>query len=831
MKKHRKLLALLVALTFLFSAIAPVMAAPVAEENAAGTLVALGIIEGDASGDLMLDKDITRAEFAKIAIMAKGLGDAEPLMKGTPSQFSDVANDAWYNGWVNLAASQGFIQGYGDGNFGPNDKVTYSQAITILLRLLGYNDNLPGAWPSNYLTKAISLGITKGVDIGAYDNAVRGPVFALTEKALNTPMVEWKKSDEVFVEKTVKDSAGNDVVVKLVSDSFKGTMSEGLVTNVSWNKGVASLNINVTTKTGFNPRSFSLAKNAVIVGADDVVALLANRVDFVLNDDDEITYVGTKKTDSWPSPSGYTMHAGSQIWLGGAPGNVPDSMKFDWADVTQKGVTYFPSQGGLDDLSTPGNMIAAGQATVVGVKDSKGKIEHVFVYKYTGANLIDEIYGNKIYFKNGGSYEKGSSDQVVVIRNGEVASFSDLQEGDLFYKFDGSSRGVAAILVASDEVKRGVLEGATSEFKKLTIGNDTYSVETSEVLVSTNNGKTFVQSANIDKNVFDNEVEFMLSPTGKIVVLISDVKASTSLYGVIDVVDGTITDLNGVKARILTADGKKVVYTVVGDPAKGASPAIKGVEGQLVRYYLNKDGEINNYDVSTSGSVGVDKAKANRIQVGSTWYSVGDTAVLFGQNADTPPASIKTNWEGVKGTATAGVGIEYFLDRNGDVVVAAYYKALVSSAGTDIAVITDKGYTSKGFYYDFLVKGQKVTYFTDTDAEKIYKKDSEDKKYAAGDAVKITLASGKVSSLTSPLAATVVGKVYRVNGDQLVIGAVTSGSAGNYYITKDTVIVEKASVMGSSVYRVADRVNRDNEVKIFVNATDPSAIDLIIITK
>lgn len=53
---------------------------------------------------------------------------------------------------MNLAQSEGLISGYGNGRFGPDDPVTIGQAVTIVLRLMGYGEEDVGPfWPQDYL--------------------------------------------------------------------------------------------------------------------------------------------------------------------------------------------------------------------------------------------------------------------------------------------------------------------------------------------------------------------------------------------------------------------------------------------------------------------------------------------------------------------------------------------------------------------------------------------------------------------------------------------------------------------------------------------------------
>ena len=52
---------------------------------------------------------------------------------------------------MNVAYSEGLVNGYGNGTFGPEDPVTYGQAATLLLRMLGYTSAEVGSlWPLDY---------------------------------------------------------------------------------------------------------------------------------------------------------------------------------------------------------------------------------------------------------------------------------------------------------------------------------------------------------------------------------------------------------------------------------------------------------------------------------------------------------------------------------------------------------------------------------------------------------------------------------------------------------------------------------------------------------
>ncbi|GAB1476917.1 hypothetical protein MASR2M70_17530 [Bacillota bacterium] len=77
------------------------------------------------------DRKITRAEFA--AIIVRTLG----LKPGTGKvSFEDVKDTDWYSSYVKTAAEYKLISGYGNGKFGPNDRVNREQAMAMVARAM-----------------------------------------------------------------------------------------------------------------------------------------------------------------------------------------------------------------------------------------------------------------------------------------------------------------------------------------------------------------------------------------------------------------------------------------------------------------------------------------------------------------------------------------------------------------------------------------------------------------------------------------------------------------------------------------------------------------------
>ena len=99
--------------------------------TAVNTLASLGMVSGDENGNYRPNDPITRAEFCVIALAFA----YEP--ENAVCYFGDVSRSDWFYTYVAQAASYGWIGGYTNGNFGPNDRITRAQVTTIVNNMLG----------------------------------------------------------------------------------------------------------------------------------------------------------------------------------------------------------------------------------------------------------------------------------------------------------------------------------------------------------------------------------------------------------------------------------------------------------------------------------------------------------------------------------------------------------------------------------------------------------------------------------------------------------------------------------------------------------------------
>lgn len=165
--------------------------------RAAETLRLLGIVSGTGGTSFSPDRALTRAEFCKLAVELMGNGDKVAAQMNR-TVFQDVPSTHWARGYIAVATqgtttgsgedavtTAGIIRGDAYGNFNPDRAITYAEAVTILVRILGYGDSDVGMlWPDGYLAKAKELGLTEGLDLAASDTITRGQTALMMEHLL-----------------------------------------------------------------------------------------------------------------------------------------------------------------------------------------------------------------------------------------------------------------------------------------------------------------------------------------------------------------------------------------------------------------------------------------------------------------------------------------------------------------------------------------------------------------------------------------------------------------------------------------------------------------------
>ncbi len=135
-----------------------------------------GIIQGYSDKNFSPNNEVTRAEFLKISLLNVGY----TVYAVQSASFTDVNPGDWYYQYVTFARSKGFVSGYSDGSFHPNDSITRAEAVTMIMDIAeiinyeAYNfesrfsDVTSTDWFADAVAAATEYGIVGGYGDGTF---------------------------------------------------------------------------------------------------------------------------------------------------------------------------------------------------------------------------------------------------------------------------------------------------------------------------------------------------------------------------------------------------------------------------------------------------------------------------------------------------------------------------------------------------------------------------------------------------------------------------------------------------------------------------------------
>lgn len=473
----KKVLSLVLAMAMILSSFSFAFALPSDVEgtdyaDAVARLAALDIIVGYEDGTFKPDNSITRAEFAAIAIRALGMEDiAVDSVDNT--KFADVRGTHWASGYVNLATAQGIIVGYPDGTFKPEAQVTYSEAVAMLVRLLGYEPALnSNVWPSNYLTKASEIGLTLGVKFNYNDPAKRGVVSNLVNKALDIDLMDltevtsgdqtWKITDDTLLTKYLN-------VFELEEAYVVETASHSLTK-------LDADEVKIKTEAG---KTYTFK----MIDSIDADAVLGHEVTVFVRDtdtdgkieDDELVISIQDTTDARDVIAyDYIVDITKSdeddydITEGGVEIALDETD--DEFEVAEDAIIFYNYERvtDLEDMASSKVGVGYGELGEVAGKvilNEDDEIIFMDMVNYdspviiTDVNLKDEKVKYFMY-SDSESTLKLDGEDYVVIKNGEVAELEDLVADDVLYFWEVSG---AYVLEAYDYKIEGILDSVDSD--------------------------------------------------------------------------------------------------------------------------------------------------------------------------------------------------------------------------------------------------------------------------------------------------------------------------------------------------------------------------------
>ena len=208
----KRLTAIILAAIILLSSFEPVVAAekPTAENKKIKWMLENNFVVGRGqTKDLKLDDTITRAEFTRMVLVAKGEENLAKEDSTLKADFKDVPNTHWAEKFIAYAKQKEYISGYPDGNFRPEGEITYEEMISILARIHPNYRKIEAKstnWAEGFINFAKDNGILDDINIkGSYKSpAIREKTFEMTYNFIKF-VENQTKSEKVSKIKEEKD--------------------------------------------------------------------------------------------------------------------------------------------------------------------------------------------------------------------------------------------------------------------------------------------------------------------------------------------------------------------------------------------------------------------------------------------------------------------------------------------------------------------------------------------------------------------------------------------------------------------------------------------------
>lgn len=852
--KMNKVLASLLVVALLISLVAPSFAgAAMVDINddsvatAVERLKNFEIMEGYPDGTFKPDNTITRAEFAKIAVVAMGLGDAAAISAGS-TLFKDVAADSWASGYINVASSQGLIVGFPDGTYKPNEEITYAQALTILVRLIGYGPVLDGKpWPQAYVTKAAEAGVTKGITtLAPSADAARGLVARLLNNTLDAKLLE------------IASYNANGEPLYTVSNT-KTLLTEKLdVTRVK-----------TATEDEFVVTNTPVLQSTAVVGDTTLAAAGGYKFASFINPDQ---YLGLK-VKAWVANSGTnkgkivsieTVTASSDIYEGvikaGNDGKIElaaTKAKYASTDVAAGGEFYlnnvnatsfagFTAALGTQDMAQGRAIIKDGKLMSVYATSAKnaGNVNTFVVKEIRDEVVRSEFGGIEVNLKTLKEDVAKKNKRVAVVKNGEAATLDDIVVGDVVTRIVNTD---FVQFIVTNNVVAGELasvSGTAVASAKLQVAGSSYEIALYNSM-SFDAGKNYNKSFADIKDVVGKDVKLVLNHVGEVVALVSESAKTTYNYAVVIEKIGNVSTADGLKdfVKVFTTAGETVTLSVESKDA--ATYAAVPAAGVGFEYQMTADGEIKKSSVKALTAIAnVDYTRTvataggtaftgtpNKVlsDLGTTKLVTSDTVII---NVNNPAKPKIVSFENVKDVAaiTASAGVINDILFEGAIAKVVIINTTAVSASTD-AIVVGTGIDKDGETITLFAKG----------ALKTYKVTNGSIPTAAKNGILVdfsTNTDGKVDASTiTALSSFVYSNLYRVvegvdTANSLVtvkgIGSdkLETGAKQYFSIHKDVVVYDVTASKTAPVVKSLSDINQYNY--IWVRTAGNGQVDRIV---
>lgn len=510
---------------------------------------------------------IKRGDFA--AVMMKYLGYGNTYSTG--NTFSDVPDrtSPIYN-----ISQIGLMNGYGDGTFRPDDNISVEQAVTVIVKALGYEQmaQMKGGYPTGYYSCASQVDLFNKTsmqpeDTLTYFNLVQMLVNSLTAELVETDMRGgFSISDETWLSTRLDCEKRKGVV----------TAAQGVALNESGSSGNNTITID----------------GEVYEIDGDYSYLIGCYTEYYVNSDGKIIYIVEKRTDK-------------QEFL------AEDIIGYEGKTYTvesenNKGKKYRLSQDNYiifngtaaDNITEEDMSPKYGKVTLVD-NDNDNRydvvmIESFDVYVVQSINQTDKKIYHKNAYGNALEFEQIDDDDLKVVNSeGKKLEFEQIPSDSVIRVAFDKDKKKAKIIVSTDTVK-GTITRTSKEgtYAVVDIDNIPYKVVDERVDLSTlsagKNGVFYLDSEGMIADFVNSENVYSYG-----YLMGAYIEENGETLGL------TIFDSKGTKQYLNALDKITIDGLKRQKPEQVISLLKKGndsVQKTVIRYKCNNEGKVKEID-------------------------------------------------------------------------------------------------------------------------------------------------------------------------------------------------------------------------------------------
>lgn len=596
MKHLTKICSLVLVLTILITALPVCYAAETEmtyDTKYINRMKAFGIFSEEES----FDEYVTRGEMAKLIILMLDTAS----VSSDKLYFTDVAHSHQHYSYITAATEQGYISGYSDGTFRPDEFVTYEQAIKLIVTALGYayQAKVKGDYPTGYMAIAYKLNLLKGIDADGTAYVKGYNLARLASNALEAPYLEQTvfggedgySNDRTLMQVRLGIETIKDRVVAVGDYSYKEGLgvaeSEVRIGNYVYKNAYSEIASYVGQNViGYYKRNDSGSEDTLIYAeSNEHNAICVNAVNVERYADNTLEYYEDVNDTKIQRAS---ISSKAYVVFNGLPCENYSEADFN---VETGSITLIATQGGsiydiviidsyetlvVSGVNTQNNVIYDKFSSVNSYK-LPNKEENIVIIGDEGEMELSEIYLDYVL-------------QIKASKNNEKVLIKVVNEN-----FYGTVEAIydEGVVINGQEYELSEYFKSTGQTASLNKKGDFY-LDTSNRIVMFGKdyleeaGYGYVLNAAVTRNLGKKVQVKMLDDTGKV--------------GIFDVAEKVTLDGDRIKATETNGQGEyKFLEALSYEP--GSTPEKRDfIVRQPIRYRLNENGELSYVDTFIRGT-------------------------------------------------------------------------------------------------------------------------------------------------------------------------------------------------------------------------------------